>query len=157
MNNFNVENFLNNFLTFEHQMKVKFQNVEVLKCILCWACMLSEVKIVNVMWCLARVHMLFNVSDVVNVNCEMVTGETDVNQFMNEGVCATVLVNWMQSWVWIGEWWWVMEWCDRVMILQIESSSVCYTINKRKKLQPTQSTIKARALPMEYREYKHTK
>ena len=119
--------------------------------------MLSEVKIVNVMWCLARVHMLFNVSDVVNVNCEMVTGKTDVNQFMNEGVCATVSVNWIQSWVWIGEWWWMMEWCDRVMMLQIKSSGVCYTINKLNKLQPTQSTIKARALPVVYREYKHTK
>ena len=37
--------------------------------------------------------MLFNVSDVVNVNCEMVTGETDINQFMNEGVYATVSIN----------------------------------------------------------------
>ena len=38
-------------------------------------------------------HMLFSVSNVVRVSCEMVTGETDINQFMNEGVYATVSIN----------------------------------------------------------------
>ena len=52
----------------------------------------SEVNMVSVTECLALMQMRFSESDIMNVNCGMVVGETDVNQFMNDCVYATVLI-----------------------------------------------------------------
>jgi hypothetical protein len=61
--------------------------------------MLSEGNMFNTTSCCALVQMCFRGSDVMNAYCRILTDETDMNQFMDELMYATVPMVLIQLWV----------------------------------------------------------